>query len=258
MLPDGTVKIVVAPLAPPKDVDIELMKLNLLAHGVPPGEQERVIVATESNTYPPGGDTPEDVAYSPSVELWVMLPKSEANACAEGKIRLYSVQSGDWSLVEHRCETDEASNVWAVSEIERLGAFALVIDDSPATTAVAAPAPTPVSAARLVSSGLPVQRVSLPAVAPTPVPTAVPTPLPILNGRPAATPVAAEVSASTTPELAVSERSVPAMQASVETQGSGGFNGLILGALGLPLLIGGGIVVLLFYRERRRNGEQLQ
>ena len=258
VLPDGTVKIVVAPLAPPKDVDIELMKLNLLAHGVPPGEQERVIVATESNTYPPGGDTPEDVAYSSSVELWVMLPKSEANACAEGKIRLYSVQSGDWSLVEHRCETDEASNVWAVSEIERLGAFALVIDDSPATTAVAAPAPTPVSAVRLVSSGLPVQRVSLPAVAPTPVPTAVPTPLPILNGRPAATPVAAEVSVSTTPELAVSERSVPAMQASVETQGSGGFNGLILGALGLPLLIGGGIVVLLFYRERRRNGEQLQ
>ena len=258
VLPDGTVKIVVAPLAPPKDVDIELMKLNLLAHGVPPGEQERVIVAIESNTYPPGGDTPEDVAYSPSVELWVMLPKSEANACAEGKIRLYSVQSGDWSLVEHRCETDEASNVWAVSEIERLGAFALVIDDSPAPTAAAAPASTPVSAVRLVSPALPVQRVSLPAVAPTPVPTAVPTPLPILNGRPAATPVAAEVSASTTPELAVSERSVPAMQASVETQGSGGFNGLILGALGLPLLIGGGIVVLLFYRERRRNGEQLQ
>ena len=31
VLPDGTVKIVVQPLAPPKDVDIELMKVNLQA-----------------------------------------------------------------------------------------------------------------------------------------------------------------------------------------------------------------------------------
>ena len=64
ILPDGTVKIVVQPLSPPEDVDIELMKLNLQAHGVPPGERERVVVAIQSNTYPPGGDTPEDVAYS--------------------------------------------------------------------------------------------------------------------------------------------------------------------------------------------------
>ncbi len=260
MLPGGTVKIVVPPLAPPKDVDIELMKLNLMAHGIPPGERERVVVAVDSNTYPPGGDTPENIVYSPSVELWVMLPDSENNACAEGRTRVYSVQSGDWGFVGHRCETDETGKVWAVGEIERLGAFALVIDDSPATpaAATAVPAASPVSAARLESPTLPVQRVSLPAMAPTPVPTAVPTPLPILNERSAATPVATEVPVSmTTPEPAVAEQPAPVIQASVETQDSDGFNGLILGALGLPLLIGGGIVTFLFYRKRRQNGVEL-
>ena len=39
VLPDGTVKIIVQPLSPPNDVDIELMKVNLQAHGQPPGEQ---------------------------------------------------------------------------------------------------------------------------------------------------------------------------------------------------------------------------
>ena len=61
------------------------MKVNLQAHGVPPGDRERVVVAIESNTYPPGGDTPEDVAYSPFVELWVMLPAGDAAACCRGQ-----------------------------------------------------------------------------------------------------------------------------------------------------------------------------
>ena len=92
MLPDGTVKMEVQPLAPPEDVDIELMKVNLQAHGVPAGEDERVVVAIESSTYPPGGDTPEDVAYSPALELWMMLPDGEETACDAGRVRLYSVQ----------------------------------------------------------------------------------------------------------------------------------------------------------------------
>ena len=144
MLPDGTVKIVVEPLAPPKNVDIELMKVNLQAHGVPAGEDERVVVAIESSTYPPGGDIPEDVAYSPALELWMMLPDGEETACDAGRARLYSVQDG-WSLLEHRCETDESGNEWAVSGVERLGAFALVIDDSPVT-------PTPTTAAAAMAT----------------------------------------------------------------------------------------------------------
>ncbi len=260
MLPGGAVKIVVPPLAPPKDVDIELMKLNLMAHGIPPGERERVVVAVDLNTYPPGGDTPEDVAYSPNVELWVMLPAGESDACVEGRIRVYSVQPGDWSLDEHRCETDEAGNVWAVADIERLGAFALVIDDSPAT-----PTPTPAASAlappvtpAVVNASSATVRTSLPAQPPTPVPTAVPTAVPAPIGQPAATP---EIMPTPTPTAVPrsEEPPVPALQATVETRDSGGgFDGLILGALGLPLLIGGGVVAFLFYRERRRNGKQVQ
>ena len=260
MLPGGAVKIVVPPLAPPKDVDIELMKLNLMAHGIPPGGRERVVVAVDSNTYPPGGDTPEDVAYSPNVELWVMLPAGESDSCVEGRIRVYSVQPGDWSLVEHRCETDEAGNVWAVADIERLGAFALVIDDSPEiptpTPAASALAP-PVTPAVANASSATV-RTSLPAQPPTPVPSVVPTPMPVPVRQPAVVP---EIMPTPTPTaVPQSEESpVPALQATVETRdSSGGFNGLILGALGLPLLIGGGVVGILFCRERRRNGKQFQ
>ena len=152
------------------------MKLNLQAHGAPPGDQQRVVVAIESNTYEPGGDTPKDVAYLPYVTLWVMLPDDEEAACAEGKVRMYSVQ-GDWSLVEHSCETDESGSVWAVADVERLGAFTLVIDDSPAT-----PTPTPAAAAMatpidsmITDATSATVRTSLPAMPPTPVPTAVPT-----------------------------------------------------------------------------------
>ena len=54
-----------------------------------------MVVAIESNTYEPGGDTPEDVAYSPYVELWVQLPQEDAAACDEGKTRVYSVEAGN-------------------------------------------------------------------------------------------------------------------------------------------------------------------
>ena len=53
-----------------------------------------MVVAIESNTYEPGGDTPEDVAYAPYVELWVQLPEEDAAACDESRARVYSVQSG--------------------------------------------------------------------------------------------------------------------------------------------------------------------
>ena len=259
VLPDGTVKIVVQPLSPPKDVDIELMKLNLQAYDQPPGEKERVVVAIESNTYPPGGDTPEDVAYSPYVELWVQLPQEDAAACDEGKTRVYSVEAETWSLVEHRCETDESDKVWVVAQVERLGAFALVIDDAPVS-----PTPTPVAAAvaatptpTAIPASAPavaVQRISLPAQPPTPVPTSVPTAVPMPNVK---TTVAPAMAPTPTPTAvpAGNEPSAPMMQASAGDGGSGGFGRIILAALGLPLLIGTLIVVYLLYRERRRRDD---
>ena len=256
VLPDGTVKIVVQPESPPKDVDIELMKVNLQAHGQPPGEQERVVVAIESNTYEPGGDTPEDVAYAPYVELWVQLPEEDAAACDEGKTRVYSVETGTWSLIEHRCETDESDKVWAVAEVERLGAFALVIDDAPVP-----PTPTPVAAAlatpanSVIKAAAPaIVRISLPAQPPTPVPTSVPTAVPVPNGE---TTVAPAMVPTPTPTAvpAGNEPFAPTMQAPVGDGGSGGFGKIILAALGVPMLIGTLIVVYLLYRERRRRDD---
>ncbi len=256
VLPDGTVKMVVEPLAPPKDVDIELMKLNLQAHGEPPGDRERVVVAIRSNTYPPGGDTPEDVAYSPGVALWVMLPAGEEIACAEGRVRIYSVQD-DWSLVEHRCVTDESGSVWAVVDVVRLGAFALVVDESPATpTPMPAALATP-AASVIKTASAPSVRTSLPAQPPTPVPTSAPTAMPV--------PVAQQVTAPAPPVMpsptatAVPETAAPAMQAAADGGGPGEMPGTVLVAIGVPMLIGALIVGFLLYRQhRRRNGYYTQ
>ena len=259
VLPDGMVKLIVQPLSPPKDVDIELMKLNLQAYGQPSGEQERVVVAIESNTYEPGGDTPEDVAYSSYVELWVQLPQEDAAACDEGKTRVYSVEAETWNLVEHRCETDESDKVWVVAQVERLGAFALVIDDAPVS-----PTPTPVAAAVAATpTAMPAtapavavaaQRISLPAQPPPPVPTSVPTAVPMPNGK---TTVAPAMAPTPTPTAvpAGNEPSAPMMHASAGDGGSGGFGRIILAALGVPILIGTLIVVYLLYRERRRRDD---
>ena len=255
-MPDGTVKLVVPPGSPPKDVDIELMKVNLQAHGQPPGEQERVVVAIESNTYEPGGDTPEDVAYTPVVELWVQLPQEDAAACDESRARVYSVQSGAWSLIEHRCETDESDKVWAVAEVERLGAFALVIDDAPVvatpTPVAAAVAATP-TAIPASAPAVAVQRISLPAQPPTPTPNAVPTAVPAPVGKRTAAP-AMEPTPTPTSVPGSSEPPAPVMQASVAEGGSGTLGRIVLAALGAPLLIGALIVAYLLYRERRRRG----
>ena len=255
VLPDGTVKIIVQPLSPPNDVDIELMKVNLQAYGQPPGEKERVVVTMESNTYEPGGDTPEDVAYTPAVELWMQLPQQDATACDEGKARVYSVEAETWSLVEHRCETDESGHAWAVTQVERLGQFALVIDDAPVVAT-----PTPVAAAvAAMPTAIPasapaviVQRISLPAQPPTPTPNAVPTAVPVPVGKPT---VATSMDPTPTP-TAVPESSEPpasVIQASIAEGGSGSLGRIVIAALGMPLLIGALIVAYLLYREKRRR-----
>ena len=256
VLPDGTVKIIVQPLSPPRDVDIELMKVNLQAHSQPPGEQERVVVAIESNTYEPDGDTPEDVAYTPAVELWVELPEEDAAACGESRARVYSVKSGAWSLIEHRCETDESDKVWAVAEVERLGAFALVIDDAPVvatpTPVAAAVAPTP-TAIPASAPAVTVQRISLPAQPPTPTPTQIPTPMPLPNGKRASVQTIGPAPTQTAVPAAT-ESLAQTLQASSEDGDSGSFGSIVIAAIGAPLIIGLFIVGYLAYRERRRTG----
>ena len=255
-MPDGTVKLVVPPGSPPKDVDIELMKLNTEAHGEPPHESERVVLALDSNTYPPGGDTPEDVEYSPAAELWLRLPGNDRTACDEGKTRVYSVESETWSLVEHRCETDESGHVWAVTQVERLGQFALVIDDAPVvatpTTVAAAVAATP-TAIPASAPAVAVQRISLPAQPPTPTPTQIPTPMPLPNGKRASVQTLGPAPTQTAVPAAT-ESLAQTLQASSGDDDSGSFGSIVLAAIGVPLMIGLFIVGYLAYRERRRMG----
>ena len=259
VLPDGTVKLVVRSLSPPRDVDVELMKVNLRAHGSAPATHERVVLALETNTYEPDGEDPIDVVYAPEAELWLRLQKEDASVCGEGRARVYSVVSGQWHLMEHRCEREKSGYAWVVTNVERLGKFVLAFDDAPATAT-----PTPAPAAFAAPSGS-VTRVatpaarqtSLPAQDPTPVPTPMPTPLPIPDSKP----VAASASIPTptpTAVVALTEKSAPVVRTSSGEQSSGGFNEIVLAALGVPLVIGAVIVVFLVYRERRRNGEQDQ
>ena len=255
-MPDGTVRLVVPPGSPPKDVDIELMKLNTEAHGEPLRNSERVVLALDSNTYSPGGDIPEDVAYSPAAELWLRLPSNDRTACDEGKTRVYSVEAGTWSLVEHRCETDESDKVWAVTQVERLGAFALVIDDAPVvatpTPVAAAVAPTP-TAIPASAPAVIVQRISLPAQPPTPTPTQIPTPMPLPNGKRASVQTIGPAPTQTAVPAAT-ESLAQTLQTSSEDGDSGSFGSIVLAAIGAPLIIGLFIVGYLAYRERRRTG----
>ena len=256
VLPDGTVKIIVQPLSPPRDVDIELMKLNTEAHGEPLRDSERVVLALDSNTYSPGGDIPEDVAYSPAAELWLRLPSNDRTACDEGKTRVYSVEAGTWSLVEHRCETDESGHAWAVTQVERLGQFALVIDDAPVvatpTPVAAAVAPTPTGIPASAPAVI-VQRISLPAQPPTPTPTQIPTPMPLPNGKRASVQTIGPAPTQTAVPAAT-ESLAQTLQASSEDGDSGSFGSIVLAAIGAPLIIGLFIVGYLAYRERRRTG----
>ena len=257
VLPDGMVKLVVQPLSLPRDVDVELMKVNLQAHGTAPAVHERVVLALETNTYEPDGENPIDVVYAPEAELWLRLQEEDASVCDEGMARVYSVVSGQWHLMEYRCERDESGYAWVVTNMERLGKFVLAIGDAPATAT-----PTPAPAALAAPSGFvtPVapsaaRQTSLPAQDPTPVPTPVPTPLPIPDSKPVAAytfiPTPTPTSAATP---ALTEKSVSVVKASSDDQSSNGFSRIVLAALGVPLAIGAIIVGFLVYRERWRNG----
>ena len=126
--PDSTVRLVVPENAASADVDIKVQRLDAASHPAPPGEHERVVLAVELQTFAPGSETPRPTAYSPGVELWLLLPEGEEDACAAGHVRAYRVSSGEWELLQHRCETGEDGRVWAVSVLTRFSTFALTID----------------------------------------------------------------------------------------------------------------------------------
>ena len=128
--PDSTLRLIVPENAVSADVDIEAKKLDVDSLPAPPGEQERVVLAVELNTFSPGGETAQPSTYSPGAELRLLLPEDEEASCDAGRVRVYRVDAGEWELLEHRCETDDTDRVWAVSVLTSFSTFGLTVNDA--------------------------------------------------------------------------------------------------------------------------------
>ena len=89
-----------------------------------------VTLAVDLQTLALGGETPQPITFSPGAELRLLLPEDEEASCAAGRVRVYRVSSGEWELLEHRCETDEEGRVWAVSTLTSFSTLSLTVDDA--------------------------------------------------------------------------------------------------------------------------------
>ena len=202
---DSTVRLVVPAGAAPSNVDIRLTKLDARSVGAPPVDEERVVLAAEVETFAAGSDTPTPMTYSRGVDLRFALPADDASACTAGRVRVYWVNGGEWTPLDHRCETDDAGAVWAVSTLTHFSTYVMTIDDAPATptpvpTATPTPLPAPTAAPR------PATATPMPTAThtPTAIPTATPspataTPMPTATHTPTAIPTATPRPATATP-----------------------------------------------------------
>ena len=150
----GTARLVVPAGAAPEELEIRFEKLDLASlSGQPPGNVLEVVLAIDVNTFKAGTNIRVPTNYEEGVELWLQLPEGEESACVEGRVWVYLVGPDEWTLVEHRCESDESGQSWAVSILTHFSIYTLVIDPAPATlpsaltpeaasTAVAAAQPT--------------------------------------------------------------------------------------------------------------------
>ena len=128
--PDSTLRLIVPENAVSAEVDIEVEKLDPASQTSPPGDQERVILAVDLQTLATGGETPQPITFSPGAELRLLLPEDEEASCDAGRVSVYRVRSGEWELLEHRCETDEEGRVWAVSTLTSFSTLGLTVDDA--------------------------------------------------------------------------------------------------------------------------------
>ena len=98
------------------------------------------------------------MTYPQGMDLWFALPDGEEAACAAGRVRVYQVDGAEWTLLEHRCETDDASGVWAVTTLTHFSTYVMVIDDAPATPTpvpTATPTSTPTAQEMMTPSPIP-------------------------------------------------------------------------------------------------------
>ena len=203
---DSTLQVVVPAGAASSNVDIQVTKLDTDSAGAPPADAERVTLAAEVETFASGSTTPTAMTYSPGVDLRFALPAADASACAEGRVRVYRVDGDEWTLLEHRCETDAAGTVWAVSTLTHFSTYVMTIDDAPATPTpepttppTAIPVPTATHTPTAIPTATPVPATATPVPTATHTPTAIPTatpmpatatPVPIATYTPTAVPTA--------------------------------------------------------------------
>ena len=177
---DSSVQLVVPAGAAPADVEIGVTKLDAESVGSPPGAQERVVLAAEAETFAAGSNTPTPMTYSQGVDLRFALPEGDEAACVAGRVRVYWVNDGEWTLLEHRCETDAGGGVWAVSTLTHFSTYVMAIDDAPATPTPAPTAtPTPTAVPTATATPMPTATHT-----PSPVPTATHTPMPTATHTP--------------------------------------------------------------------------
>ena len=140
---DGAARLVVPAGAATEELEIRFEKLDLASlSGQPPGDGLNVVLVIDVNTFKVGSNIRVPTTYEEGVDLWLQLPDGEESACVEGRVGVYHVNQGDWTLVEHRCESDESGQSWAVSILTHFSIYTLVIDPAPASQASAHPAAT--------------------------------------------------------------------------------------------------------------------
>ena len=153
---DASARLEVPAGVAPSNVEIRITKLDVGPFVSPPGSQERSVAAVDVQTFVDG--TPTPMTYPQGMDLWFALPDGEEAACAAGRVRVYQVDGAEWTLLEHRCETDDGGGVWAVTTLTHFSTYVMVIDDAPATPTpvpTATPTSTPTAQEMMTPSPIP-------------------------------------------------------------------------------------------------------
>ena len=215
---DASVRVDVPAGAARVDVEIRVTKLDVGTVGTPPSTPERVSSAADVQTFVNGAPTP--MTYPEGVDLRFMLPEGDETACVDGRVRVYRVSGEVWTVLEHRCETDDAGREWVVATLTNFSTYVMTIEETPPTptavptatpTAVPTATNTPVPTATTVPTAAPTDT---PVPTATTVPTAMPTdtPMPVATTVPTAVPTATYTpvpTATTVPTAAPTDTPVP-------------------------------------------------
>ena len=190
--PDSTIALYLPPGAAPDRLEIGLRKLGETALTAP-SENERVALAVDLNTYRIGGTHPIATEYPDGADLRFALPPGEETACEDGMARVYRVSGNDWTLLEHRCETDADGRAWAITTLTNFSQYAMTLAQAVAVTPTATPTPEPTPEPTPSPEPTAVatpESVATPSPTPTPSPTATPEPTPTATPSPTPSPTA--------------------------------------------------------------------